>query len=464
MSPAELSIAALEPRPAPQGQGAPARLGGFEQLLASLGGGGAPDEAAAPVVQGGARPAGRLSRPMSAAPEAANDGPVQAAALATPTRPGRLIQPQPLTSAAPAAPGEPAAPASGPDPSAETTPLTAALVGSTPQTAPAQAAPPTAAAAASQTSTPASAVAAPVATIADAAPQAPGVAQLSTPQTPGSPPLAAAPAGQAQAQAQPQAQFQTQGATEGLAALSAMALQMQDEGADTAETRPPTAPLTPTSPAAASIQGGAAHPMAAQTAVAAHAQTQAQAQTAARAEASQTAEVPGAAADDALMASLPQSAAATASLTGAAFQPTVHAAHAVAAADVLAQVSAQILRRLEGQVSRFQMELHPADLGQVDVKLDIDAEGRLQARLAFDNPAAAAEMRGRVDELRRDLQQAGFQLADDAFSFAERGDQDSRGGRRAAHAFDAGERLTEAAEAPMQRLTFNARSGVDVRI
>ncbi|MBN8552414.1 MAG: flagellar hook-length control protein FliK [Caulobacterales bacterium] len=136
--------------------------------------------------------------------------------------------------------------------------------------------------------------------------------------------------------------------------------------------------------------------------------------------------------------------------------------------DTLAQVSAQIIRRLEHRTTRFDMELNPVELGRVDVRLDIDSEGRLAARLAFDNPAAALELRGRVDDLRRELQQAGFQLADDAFSFTDRGDSE-RGGAfdrddaRLAHARSAAaaEQADVAAQPVLRTLT---RLGLDVRV
>ena len=103
---------------------------------------------------------------------------------------------------------------------------------------------------------------------------------------------------------------------------------------------------------------------------------------------------------------------------------TVREAHSPglsrSAVEATVQIAAQIQRRLEARNTRFEIALTPDDLGRVDVRLDIDAEGRLAARLAFDNPAAAADLRGRADELRRQLEQFGFQLADDAFEFAER--------------------------------------------
>ncbi|WP_282009812.1 flagellar hook-length control protein FliK [Brevundimonas aveniformis] len=136
--------------------------------------------------------------------------------------------------------------------------------------------------------------------------------------------------------------------------------------------------------------------------------------------------------------------------------------------DALAQVSAQIIRRLETRVTRFDIELNPVELGRVDVRLDIDAEGRLAARLAFDNPLAATELRGRVEELRRDLQQAGFQLAEDAFSFTDRGGSDDRRSfdaddRRRAHArsIEAADQTDIAAQPALRTLT---RLGLDVRV
>ncbi|HEY0102967.1 MAG TPA: flagellar hook-length control protein FliK [Brevundimonas sp.] len=141
--------------------------------------------------------------------------------------------------------------------------------------------------------------------------------------------------------------------------------------------------------------------------------------------------------------------------------------------EATAQIAAQILRRLEGRSTRFEMALLPEELGRVDIKLDIDSEGRLAARLAFDNPAAATDLRGRVDELRRQLEDAGFHLADDAFEFADRDSgssafdrgQDDRGGSR--RAFAAAQRLSAEADAaipPRWMALSLSPSGVDVKV
>ena len=144
--------------------------------------------------------------------------------------------------------------------------------------------------------------------------------------------------------------------------------------------------------------------------------------------------------------------------------------------DATAQIAAQIIRKLDGKSTRFEMALTPDDLGRVDVKMEIDAEGRLAARMAFDNPAAAADLRGRADELRRQLQDAGFHVPDDAFEFAERdsgssafdrGSSDQNDNQRQNRAFSAASRLnaeTDVAQPP-RWMTLSLRpSGVDLKV
>lgn len=115
------------------------------------------------------------------------------------------------------------------------------------------------------------------------------------------------------------------------------------------------------------------------------------------------------------------------------------------------QIAARIVRQLEAKQTRFDMVLTPEDLGRVEVSLDIDADGQLAARLAFDNPAAAADLRGRVDELRRQLTDAGFQLAGDALEFSDRGAGAFSGGafergQNRAFSFAGGKRLGDQAD------------------
>ncbi|NBB53332.1 flagellar hook-length control protein FliK [Rhizobium sp. CRIBSB] len=95
------------------------------------------------------------------------------------------------------------------------------------------------------------------------------------------------------------------------------------------------------------------------------------------------------------------------------------------------------------------MALTPDDLGQVDVSITIDADGQLAARLAFDNPLAALDLRGRADELRRQLEEAGFRLSEDALQFSDRDPSSRRDGtfdQRSRQAFARSGRLAEDAD------------------
>ena len=142
---------------------------------------------------------------------------------------------------------------------------------------------------------------------------------------------------------------------------------------------------------AMTVASQAADAQAAQTQTAS--QTQLQAQLAAQTQATQT-----------------QAAQAT--------QATPDASH-----PATAYLAAQMVKQLDGRSTQFDLQLHPADLGRVDVQMRIQQDGKLNAQLAFDNPAAAAEFRGRSDELRQQLQQAGFKVSDDSLSFSERNPQ-----------------------------------------
>jgi len=172
-------------------------------------------------------------------------------------------------------------------------------------------------------------------------------------------------------------------------------------------------------------------------------------------------------------------AAETAAKTSAApLQAAVDARAAAAAVatrgapELVAQMAATISRKLEGRITRFNMELNPAEMGRVDVKLSIEADGRVAAQMSFDNPAAAADMRGKADDLRRQLEQAGFTVASEDLTFTDRqpGQQFAGTGREEAtpevargRAFREAERTARLAE-DAGRLSNRAVLGLDMRV
>ena len=114
--------------------------------------------------------------------------------------------------------------------------------------------------------------------------------------------------------------------------------------------------------------------------------------------------------------------AATASTTNATTQVHPGAIPVRGAPQTVANLAAQIAKKLEGRSTRFDLQLDPAGLGRVDVRMEIGASGRMTAAMTFDTPQAAAELRARAAELQRHLEQAGFDMSG-GLSFDVAGDR-----------------------------------------
>ena len=148
----------------------------------------------------------------------------------------------------------------------------------------------------------------------------------------------------------------------------------------------------------------------------------------------------------------------------------------------VAHLAAQIVRKLEGRSTQFDVALNPEGLVRVEVRIEIGAQGKLTASMAFENPQAAAELRTRANELQKALEQAGFDIsgglrfdvaADRGQGQAAQGqfgqDFQNNGGASRGRAFQAAlDSAGETAEAALSgALTLQRRtlmSGVDVRI
>ncbi len=81
-------------------------------------------------------------------------------------------------------------------------------------------------------------------------------------------------------------------------------------------------------------------------------------------------------------------------------------------AAVLAQVSQKMLQKFDGKTSRFEIRLDPAELGKVDVRIEVDRDGKVQAVLAAKEAVAADALTRGLRSLENALTQAGFDLGD----------------------------------------------------
>lgn len=119
------------------------------------------------------------------------------------------------------------------------------------------------------------------------------------------------------------------------------------------------------------------------------------------------------------------------------------------------------LRALSGSQS-FQIRLHPEDLGRVDVKLDIDADGGVKALVSADRPETLALLQRDQRSLERAFEQAGLKTSDSGvqYSLADgsgRGDERNASRERQPQGSHAGQGGA-GQEPPGQQIAALARS------
>ena len=175
-------------------------------------------------------------------------------------------------------------------------------------------------------------------------------------------------------------------------------------------------------------------------------------------------------------APLPADPAAAGMMAAAPAPVQAAAAAPVQAAETVQRLAAQIIQTSQGQTSQFNLTLFPAELGGVQVKIQVGRDGKVSAAMSFDNPQSAADLKAQSDDLRAQLSQAGFDVADDGLSFNLSGqgqqaqgdnnpDQGLMGGRafRSAAA-GAQDLLTQVNEAASRMSNVSPAGGLDIRI
>jgi flagellar hook-length control protein FliK len=80
-------------------------------------------------------------------------------------------------------------------------------------------------------------------------------------------------------------------------------------------------------------------------------------------------------------------------------------------------LAATMMRRLESGAKQFSMRLDPPELGQVEVKLTVDADKKVRAVISADRPEALADLVRSARELTRALHDAGLDLEDNGLTF-----------------------------------------------
>lgn len=165
---------------------------------------------------------------------------------------------------------------------------------------------------------------------------------------------------------------------------------------------------------------------------------------------------------------LPQPAPHTAAAVSPVAQLT--ATVATAAPVPLNGLAVELASRAQSGASRFDIRLDPAELGRIDVRIDIDRHGQVTSHLTVEKPETLAMLRQDSPQLQRALNEAGLKTADGALQFTL-GDQSqprqhADRGEQQAQRFIIRDDETVAPTMPVRgygRMPA-ARSGVDISV
>lgn len=80
-------------------------------------------------------------------------------------------------------------------------------------------------------------------------------------------------------------------------------------------------------------------------------------------------------------------------------------------------VAMQITRNAGAKIDTFTMQLDPADLGRMDVRLSFERDGSIKAHMSVEKPETLALLQRDAQQLERILQQSGLDLDENALSF-----------------------------------------------
>lgn len=94
------------------------------------------------------------------------------------------------------------------------------------------------------------------------------------------------------------------------------------------------------------------------------------------------------------------------------------------------QVYQRMVERFDGRAQRYEVRLDPAELGRVDVRIEVGADKKVHAVLAAHDSAALSDLMRGQRSLERALSDAGFDLADGGIQFELSSDQGQNSANR----------------------------------
>ena len=120
--------------------------------------------------------------------------------------------------------------------------------------------------------------------------------------------------------------------------------------------------------------------------------------------------------------------------------------------------------------SRFEIRLDPADLGRIDVRIDVDRNGQVTSHLTVEKPETLSMLRQDAPQLQRALDDAGLRTGNGGLQFSLR-DQSSSGqdngggsGRNPHHLIVEDDSIPAAVAGRTYGRMLGSSSGVDIKV
>jgi flagellar hook-length control protein FliK len=137
----------------------------------------------------------------------------------------------------------------------------------------------------------------------------------------------------------------------------------------------------------------------------------------------------------------------------------------------LSGLAVEIAASVRSGKSRFEIRLDPADLGRIDVRIDVDRNGQVTSHLTVEKPETLSMLRQDAPQLQRALDDAGFKTGGGGLQFSLR-DQSSSGQNNGNETGRNAQRLVisdeDAIPAAVAGRTYGrvlgASSGVDIKV
>jgi flagellar hook-length control protein FliK len=164
----------------------------------------------------------------------------------------------------------------------------------------------------------------------------------------------------------------------------------------------------------------------------------------------------------------PQPAAAAG---GAALTPSLNVTAATNAPIPISGLALEIAASVKNGKSSFDIRLDPAELGRIDVRIDVDRSGQVTSHLTVEKPETLSMLQQDAPQLQRALDDAGLKTGSGGLQFSLR-DQSSSGQNNSNQTGGNSQRLVisedDVIPAAVAGRTYGrmlgSSSGVDIRV